>query len=113
MKTVIHLTDGASEAQDLAIRYVTGLLGDETLDDDGVSVVASGDGLSLVSTESTEADRIADRIEQGARFAACGASMHGQGMSMDDLLPNVDVVETSVGELSRLQADGYAYIKAP
>lgn len=66
MKTVIHLTDGASEAQDLVIRYVTGLLEDEALDDDGVSVVASGDRLALISTDSAEADRVADRIEQGA-----------------------------------------------
>ena len=113
MKTVIHLTDGASEHQDLVVRYVTGLLSDDALNNDGIAVVASGSGLSVVSTESTEADQIADRIEQGARFAACGASMHGQGMNEDDLLPSIDVVETSVGELSRLQADGYAYIKAP
>ncbi|WP_266082047.1 DsrE family protein [Haladaptatus caseinilyticus] len=113
MKTVFHVSDGADEIQDAAIRYAGGIFEDESVDIDAVAVVANASGIELVRTDSAFAEEIGALSEGDVRFIACEKSMEAAGLTSDDILDTVDTAPTSVGVLTRLQEEEYRYIKVP
>lgn len=112
VRTVLHFS-GTPSAQGHALSNVENLLADDSVTMAEVAVVANGHGLLLATDESEYPDRVATLIEAGASFRACENSMDALDVSEDDLLPGVETVPAGVGELSRLQADGFGYIKIP
>jgi intracellular sulfur oxidation DsrE/DsrF family protein len=113
MKTVFHVANGADEVQDAAIRYARGIFDDDSVDIDTVAVVANASGIELVSSDSTYSEEIIALAEGSVHFIACEKSMETAGLTRDDILDAVDTAPTSVGKLTRLQEDGYRYIKVP
>lgn len=113
MKTVFHVSDGADEIQDAAIRYSRGIFEDDSVEVDAVAVVANASGIELVRTDSAFAEEIRSLSEGAVRFVACEKSMESAGLTDDDILAVVDTAPTSVGALTRLQEDGYHYVKVP
>ncbi|QZP39329.1 DsrE family protein [Halobaculum magnesiiphilum] len=113
MKTVFHVSDGADDIQDAAIRYSGGIFEDDSVDIDAVAVVANASGIGLVQSDSTYAEEIRSLSEGDVRFIACEKSMEAAGLTVDDILDVVDTAPTSVGALTRLQDEGYRYIKVP
>ena len=47
----------------------------------------------------------------GVRFVACRRSAQRLGLTPDDLLPQVRLVNSGAGELVRKQAEGWAYLR--
>ncbi len=81
-----------------------------------VEVVMHGDGLGLLMA-AKENDRLQTQIGglkgQNVRFRICANTLEGRDIALDDLYDawDEDVVPSGVAELSKLQQDGYTYIK--
>ncbi|WP_423747331.1 DsrE family protein (plasmid) [Haladaptatus sp. SPP-AMP-3] len=92
------------------------LLDDESVPVKDLVVLANGKGVQLYTppTDDNEfADQIALLQDRGVTFRACENAMEMLGLTTDDLLPGVERVLSGVGELARLQALDFGYIKAP
>lgn len=82
-----------------------------------VKVVLHGNGLGLLMA-AKEDDRLQTTVGslkgQGVSFQVCNNTLQGRNISYDDDLYDVweeDIVPSGVAELSRLQQQGYTYIK--
>ncbi|WP_380676033.1 DsrE family protein [Salinigranum sp. GCM10025319] len=113
MKTVFHLADGDDDIQDATIRYAGGIFDDDSVEIDAVAVVANASGIDLVRADSTYAEDIAELSKGDVQFIACQKSMQAAGLTIDDIHDAAETAPTSVGVLTRLQDEGYRYIKVP
>lgn len=111
MGTVFHVADNSVESHRRALSSVSNLFADPSVGDDvEVVVVASAGGVRML-TENPNANRVRALQNRGVRFAACRSSVERVGFAPGDLLPGVEVAASGVGELARLQAEGYGYVK--
>ncbi|MCD2203935.1 DsrE family protein [Halobacterium sp. KA-6] len=60
---------------------------------------------------SQQREQIMDLIDRGVTVKQCSNTIEGTDISEDDLIEGVELVSSGVGELTRLQNEGYAYIK--
>ena len=110
MRTVFHVTDGSVEAHRRALLSVSNLLADPTVEDAEVAVVANAAGVRML-TENPNADRVRALQGRGVRFVACRNSVERVGFGPGDLLEGVEVAHSGVGELARLQEEGWGYLR--
>lgn len=109
-KTVFHLVDGDSDDQDLTLTLAENLTKDDTIDMDDVAILAQAEGIEPVTTDGDRSDHVRSLIENGVTVKACSNTLDMFDLSEADLIEGVEVVSSGVGELTRLQNDGYAYI---
>ena len=89
-------------------------VGAENLD---VRVVLHGDGLGLLMAAKADdglQTRVASLKGQNVGFSVCNNTLKGREISYTDDLYDVweeDIVPSGVAELSKLQQDGFTYIK--
>lgn len=126
-KVVYHINYYGAKEQTAALRNVQNhinAVGAENLE---LAVVMHGDGLALLlypdAVEDTKmkegnADdqmqaRIAGLKQQGVGFKVCANTLKGRNVAVDDLydVDEADIVPSGVAELSKLQQQGYTYIK--
>ncbi|WP_458208621.1 DsrE family protein [Haladaptatus sp. NG-SE-30] len=113
-KTVLHLSSGDSMAHKHALMNAKNLLDDESVPVKNLVVLANGKGVRLYTppTDDNEFEsQIVSLQDRGVTFRACGNAMEMLGLTKDDLLPGVERVPSGVGELARLQALDFGYIK--
>jgi len=116
MRTVFHVSSPDPHDHNHAMVNVLNLLADDTVsvDGDAVALVTNGGAIRMFLRPTTEHPETVARLrEAGVALCACGNALRGQGFSEADLLPGIEVVRSGVGELARLQADGFGYVKAP
>jgi intracellular sulfur oxidation DsrE/DsrF family protein len=116
MKAVFHVSSPDPHDHHHAMVNVLNLLADDTVSvaGDEVALVTNGGAIRMFVESAAEHAEMVARIEEaGVALSACGNALRGQGVPAEDLLPGVEVVPSGVGELARLQAAGYGYIKAP
>ncbi|QIB74763.1 hypothetical protein GL213_07025 [Halogeometricum borinquense] len=112
MKSVFHLSSGDVDDWQHALANVNNLLGDDTVEMDEVALLANGDAIYLfVERSPFSADVRA--LDGDVRCLACSNSLSGRSIPKSKLLSNVESVSSGVGALTRLQHDGYAYLKVP
>lgn len=108
MQTVYHVSDVA--AYRTAEAKVRNLLGDETLDVEAVAVVVDRptviDAVALDLGETT-----AKLVELGATIKLCSNAARGADAVEGDFGEGVEFVSSGVGELTRLQNEGWSYIR--
>lgn len=110
MQTVFHHARRGEAGHVLA--NVENLLGDDTVSIEDVAVVANADGVYALTEDAEHADRIRELVEDhGVRFVACRNSMNLRDIEASSLASGVETVPAGVGELTRLQHRGYAYVK--
>ncbi|USZ73967.1 DsrE family protein [Halorussus vallis] len=112
MNVVLHFSGERGE-QDHAVSNVENLLADDSTAVESSALVANGDGVALLTTDSTDPERVEALAENGVSLLACRNSLDSRGVDESDLLDGIETVPTGVGELAKLQADGYAYVKIP
>ena len=110
-QTVFHLIEDGSEEQDLALTLAENLTEDETIDMDDVTVLAQGEGIDPVTADGEKSGRVESLINDGVTFKACANTLDMFDLEKADLVAGVETVSSGVGELTRLQNDGYAYIR--
>jgi uncharacterized protein len=111
MKAVFHHSNDDPELHDRIVSNIANLLDDETIDLDAVALVANSGGLSLLLKNSVHREQVETLLDRGVRFKQCHNTIDGTAIVKDDLIDGVELVPSGVGELTRLQNDGYAYIK--
>ncbi|ESP90136.1 DsrE family protein [Candidatus Halobonum tyrrellensis] len=110
MKAVFHHSNDDPELHDRVVGNVANLLDDETLDIDAVALVANSGGLELLREVSPHRERVRGLQERGVAFKQCRNTIAGTDTAEADLIDGVELVPSGVGELTRLQNEGYAYI---
>lgn len=110
-RTVFHVPEGDEAYAERAFGNAANLLADDTVDVEA-ALVANGDGVAHLLTDASPADRVRDLLEAGVDVCACGNTIRQRdGIAESDLLDGVSVVSSGMGELTRRQADGYAYVR--
>ena len=126
-KVAYHVNYYGAKDQTAALRNVQNhinAVGAENLE---LAVVMHGDGLALLlypdAVEDTKmkegnADdqmqaRIAGLKQLGVEFKVCANTLKGRNVAVDALydVDEADIVPSGVAELSKLQQQGYTYIK--
>jgi hypothetical protein len=108
MRTAVHAStlSGAKTGLD----NVENLLADDSIAVEDVVFVANGDGVVALFPDGV-ADKVRALQDEDVRFRACSNSIRDSAFEEPGLLDGVAVVTSGIGELTRLQADGYAYVK--
>jgi intracellular sulfur oxidation DsrE/DsrF family protein len=110
MKTVFHVS--TPEEVPVVVAKVENLLDDETVELDRVAVVLDdGETIAHLHADSEEADDLRDLLAEDVALKACSNAASHPSVSNSDLLDGVEVVSSGVGELTRLQDAGYAYVR--
>ncbi|MFC3478608.1 DsrE family protein [Halobacterium litoreum] len=110
MQVVFH--HARREEAEHVLANVENLLGDDTVAVEDVAVVANADGVRTLTARSEHAIRVRTlREDDGVRFAACRNSLRSRDIEASALADGVETVPAGVGELARLQDDGYGYVK--
>ena len=110
-QTVFHLIDGESEKQDLALTLAENLANDETIEMDDIAVLAQAEGIDPVTADGEMSGRVESLVNEGVSVKACSNTLDMFDLDNADLVAGVETVSSGVGELTRLQNDGYAYIR--
>jgi len=110
VQTVFHVS--TPEDVRVVVAKVRNLLGDETVEMESVAVVFDrGEAIARLHADSDLADDLRDLLAEGVAFEVCRNAAQHPAVSESDLLEGVEVVSSGVGELTRLQSAGYAYIR--
>ena len=108
MHTVYHVS--SIEAYRTAEAKVRNLLDDETLEIDGVAVVVDRPG--VIDAAATDCRATTDAlVGMGATVKLCSNAARGAEAGERDFGEGVAFVSSGVGELTRLQDSGWAYIR--
>lgn len=111
MQTVFHLIQGDSEDRKTALTIAENLTQDETVEMDAIEVVAQADGIEPLTADGEDSDHVRSLLDDGVAFKACGNTLDMEDLDEADLVDGVETVPTGAGELTRLQDEGYSYIR--
>lgn len=111
MDVVFHVPSGDPTVHGNALGNVENLLADDTIRVQNIAVVVNGDGLEMVVRSTDYADRVRDLVDRQVRVRACQNTLDSADRDSDALVDGVEIVPSAMGELARLQSDGYAYIR--
>jgi len=109
MKTVFHAMHEVSAQA--AIVGAFSLLRDPMIKIKDVVVVGNGSAVKAFIKKSKYEQQVVQAVSNGIKLRACKNSLNGLSISEKDLLNGVEIVFSGVGELTRLQSQGYAYIR--
>ena len=111
MKTVFHLISDDRDDQKTTLTLAGNLLEDDSVDVDDIVVVAQAGGIAPVTVGDSGEAEVRELMEGGVTFKACSNTLEMMDIDEDELVEGVETVPSGVGELTRLQNDGYAYIR--
>lgn len=109
-QTVFHLASGDDEKQELVLTLTENLTKDDSIDMEAVALLAQAEGIDPVRADGERSDHVRSLIDDGVSVKACSNTMEMFDLNESDLVDGVETVSSGVGELTRLQKDGYAYI---
>jgi len=113
-KLVIQVSSKDPLTQKIALNNAVNLQKLYGMDNVAIEVVAYGPGLSLLTTKSTEADRVKSLALQNITFSACGntmAKIEKKTGKKPQLVEGVGTVNAGVARIMELQEQGYAYLR--
>lgn len=111
MQTVVHLISGDEDEQETALAIARNLLEDETGSIDDVAVVVQADGMeAVVSGEDTE-DQVRALLDDDVSFRACSNTLDMLDLEESDLVEGIETVPEGAVEVTRLESEGYAYLR--
>jgi len=111
MQTVVHLVTDDTMEQGTALNIAENLLDDETGSIDDVAVVAQSGGIEALTTEGEPRDRVQSLAADGVSFKACRNTMEELDLTDADLVDAVETVPEGAVEVTRLQNEGYGYVR--
>ena len=111
MQTVFHLVASDSSDRETTLTIADNLLDDDSVDVEDVAVVAQAEGIEPVTAGGEGSDKITSLLEEGVAVKACSNTLEMKEIDDTDLVDGVETVPSGGGELTRLQSEGYAYIR--
>jgi len=113
-KLVIQVSTSDLRTQKMALNNAVNLQKLYGIDNVKIEVVTYGSGLGLVTTKSSQADRVTSLAMQEITFSACMNTMKKVEKKTGTaplLLDGVQPIEAGVARIMELQEEGYAYIR--
>lgn len=111
MQTVVHLVSADESEQETALAIAKNLLDDESGRIDDVAIVAQAAGIDVVVTGGDQERTVQTLMDRGVSFAACSNTLDSKGIDPADLVEGVEPVPEGAVEVTRLQDEGYAYLR--
>ena len=111
MQTLVHLVSGDEAEQETGLAIVRNLLDDETDSIDDVAVVVQAGGIEAVRAGGDAEDDVRSLLASDVSFSACSNTLETKGMDESDLVDGVETVPEGAVEATRLQEEGYAYLR--
>ncbi|WP_339105337.1 DsrE family protein [Haloterrigena salinisoli] len=111
MQTVFHLIADDPKQQQTALTIAKNLTEDDSVEIDDVAVVAQADGIEPLTIGGDGSDAVEELLETGVAVKACSNTLDLKDLAESDLVDGVETVPSGGGELTRLQDEGYAYIR--
>lgn len=110
MEAVFHISQFDSEQWERVLGNIPNLLDDPTVDCERIVLVVNSGGIEFLRNKSEYADDISRLLDRRLDISACSNTLDKSNMTEEDLHLGVDTVPSAMGELVRLQNEGYAYI---
>ena len=76
-----------------------------------IAVVMNGGGIGMLKLESPLAQKIDEARQAGIKFHVCQNTMATQKVTKADMLPQADYVPSGIGDVIKLQKEGWSYVK--
>lgn len=111
MQTVIHLISGDEGEQETALAIAENLLDDESGSIDDVAVVAQSEGIKAVSASGSHEEQVRSLIADGVSFNGCSNTLEMMDIDESELVDGVGTVPEGAVEVTRLENEGYAYLR--
>ena len=111
MKSVVHLVSGDEAEHKTALAIAENLLDDETGSIDEVAIVVQAGGIDAVTAEGNHGEKVRSLLDRGVSFAACENTLDMNDLDESDLIEGVRTVPEGAVEVTRLQDEGFAYIR--
>ncbi len=111
MKTLFHLNSSEVSKQSELLGNIQNLMDDKTVEVDEIVVLLNADAVDMVKQGSQAEEFLEEFIEEGVEIKACSNSLENREIGEDDIVESVETVPSGVGELTRLQDEGFHYIK--
>jgi hypothetical protein len=109
MDTVFHVS--TTDQLSYIDAKVTNLLADETVAIGTVAVVVDSPRVIDAAASGSGRERVETVLDAGGAFRICSNALQGADSETGDLPDGVEVASSGVGELTRLQNEGFAYIR--
>ena len=107
MKSVVHLVSGDEAEHRTALAIAENLMDDETGSIDDVAIVVQAGGIDAVTTAGEHGEKIRSLLDRDA----CENTLDLNDLDESDLIEGVETVPEGAVEVTRLQNEGYAYIR--
>lgn len=111
MRTLVHLVSGDEAERKTGLAIVRNLLDDETDSIDDVAVVAQAGGIDAVAAGGDHEEAVRTLLSEGVAFSACANTLEARDLEASDLVAGVETVAEGAVEATRLQDEGYAYLR--
>ena len=111
MQTVFHLIADDPDQQRTALTIAENLTEDDSVEIDDIAVVAQAEGIEPLTAGGDGSGQVEELLERGLSVKACGNTLELKDLAESDLVDGVETVPSGGGELTRLQDEGYAYIR--
>ncbi len=111
VQTVFHLIADDPAQQQTALAIAENLTQDDSVEIDDIAIVAQADGIEPLTAGGDGSDTVESLLETGIDVKACSNTLDLKDLAESDLVEGVETVPSGGGELTRLQNEGYAYIR--
>ncbi|WP_436347899.1 DsrE family protein [Natronorubrum sp. FCH18a] len=111
MQTVFHLIADDPKQRETALTIAENLSRDDSVEMDDIAIVAQADGIEPLVAGGDGSDTVESLLDDGFSVKACGNTLDLKDLAESDLVEGVETVPSGGGELTRLQDEGYAYIR--
>lgn len=111
MRSLVHVVSGDETERETALNIARNLLEDESGDIDDVAVVAQAGGIEAVTSGGDLEEKVQSLLDDGVSFRACSNTLDAMGLEESDLLEGIETVPEGAVEVTRLQNEGYAYMR--
>lgn len=111
-KTIFHFEDDRKTEK--LLNNVMNLLDDmeEVNEEITIEVLVNADAVDVFKKENKDNQEVLKKlIQQGVTISVCQNSLMARDISENSLLEDIRIVRSGVGQLTRKQQDGWAYIK--
>ena len=109
---IFHLDEDSEQKANEIFNNLRNLLADLGEENIEVELLTNGKGvIAMRKDNESNSLRIRHLAKQGVKFTVCANSIKHLEISMDELVPEAEIVPAGVSELVKKQNDGWAYIR--
>lgn len=110
-QAIFHLNEDVEEKVGTALSNIENLIDDLGRINVEVILVVNGEGVRAFQRGSAISQRVEKLRRLGATFKICSNSLASRGMAKEDLIDQLELIRSGIGEIVRKQTDGWVYVK--